>query len=84
MINKPIVGVAALVFVLAAAGLYYLKGRNPPLPAAPSAPVLLRPRAPSQASPILCRKAPGMRLLRALAGIGRQRCAAARGARATQ
>jgi Protein of unknown function (DUF3014) len=38
VINKPIVGVAALIFVLAAAGVYYFKGRNPPLPAAPSAP----------------------------------------------
>jgi hypothetical protein len=38
MINKPIVGVAVLIFVLAAAGVYYLKARNPPLPAAPSAP----------------------------------------------
>lgn len=45
-INKPIVGVAALVFVLAAAGVYYLKGRNPPLPAAPSAPASVAPAAP--------------------------------------
>jgi len=38
MINKPIVGVAALIFVLAAGGVYYLKTRNPTLPAAPTAP----------------------------------------------
>jgi hypothetical protein len=38
MINKPIVGVAALIFVLAAAGVYYFKSRNQPLPAAPGAP----------------------------------------------
>jgi hypothetical protein len=46
MVNKPIVGVAALVFVLAAAGVYYLKGRNPPLPAAPSAPAGVAPATP--------------------------------------
>jgi hypothetical protein len=38
MVNKPVIGVAALVFVLAAAGVYYLKVRSPPLPAAPSEP----------------------------------------------
>jgi len=43
MINKPIVGVAALIFVLAAAGVYYFKSRNPPLPAAPSAPSVATP-----------------------------------------
>jgi hypothetical protein len=37
MINKPIIGVAALIFVLAAGGVYYLKSRNAPLPAAPTA-----------------------------------------------
>ena len=31
-INKPIVGVAALVFLLAAAGVYYLRNRSPALP----------------------------------------------------
>jgi hypothetical protein len=46
MINKPIVGVAALIFVLAAVGVYYLRGRNPPLPAAPSTPASVAP--PSQ------------------------------------
>jgi Protein of unknown function (DUF3014) len=47
MVNKPIVGVAALVFVLAAAGVYYLKGRNPPLPAAPSEPASVAPATPA-------------------------------------
>ena len=45
MINKPIVGVAVLIFVLAAAGVYYFKARNPPLPAAPSAPASVAPAA---------------------------------------
>jgi hypothetical protein len=35
MVNKPIVGVAALIFVLAVGGVYYLRSRNAPLPAAP-------------------------------------------------
>ena len=35
-INKPIIGVAALVFVLAAAGVYYLRSRSPALPEAPA------------------------------------------------
>ncbi|HEY2782530.1 MAG TPA: DUF3014 domain-containing protein [Steroidobacteraceae bacterium] len=39
VINKPIVGVAALIFVLAAAGVYYLRSRNAPLPPAPVAAV---------------------------------------------
>jgi hypothetical protein len=43
MINKPVIGVAALIFVLAAAGVYYLRSRNQPLPAAPSAPVAVAP-----------------------------------------
>jgi hypothetical protein len=44
-INKPMIGVAALVFVLAAAGVYYLRSRSPALPevAAPAAPP--RPQA---------------------------------------
>jgi hypothetical protein len=46
MVNKPIVGVAALVFVLAAAGVYYLKGRSPPLPVAPSEPARVAPTTP--------------------------------------
>jgi hypothetical protein len=47
MINKPVIGVAALIFVLAAAGVYYLRSRNQPLPAAPSAPAAVAP-APSE------------------------------------
>jgi hypothetical protein len=43
MINKPVVGVAALIFVLAATGVYYLRSRNQPLPAAPSAPTAAAP-----------------------------------------
>jgi hypothetical protein len=43
MINKPVIGVAALIFVLAAAGVYYLRSRNQPLPAAPSAPAAVAP-----------------------------------------
>lgn len=39
VINKPIVGVAALIFVLAAGGVYYLRSRSAPLPAAPVAAV---------------------------------------------
>jgi len=39
VINKPIVGVAVLIFVLAAGGVYYLRSRNAPLPAAPVAAV---------------------------------------------
>src|SRR5580693_1845602 len=45
MINKPVVGVAALIFVLAAAGVYYLRSRNQPLPAASSAPAAVAPAA---------------------------------------
>jgi hypothetical protein len=48
MINKPVIGVAALIFVLAAAGVYYLRSRNQPLPAAPGAPAAV---APSSAEP---------------------------------
>jgi hypothetical protein len=46
MVNKPIVGVAILIFVLAAAGVFYLRSRNAPLPAAPTAPVASTPTAP--------------------------------------
>ncbi len=54
MINKPLVGVAALIFVLAATGVYYLRSRNQPLPAAPSAPAAVAPAAaePSVAHPL--------------------------------
>lgn len=43
MINKPVIGVAVLIFVLAATGVYYLRSRNQPLPAAPSAPPAAAP-----------------------------------------
>jgi hypothetical protein len=46
MVNKPIVGVAAVTFLLAAGGVYYLRSRNPPLPTAPPAPVSAVPAAP--------------------------------------
>ena len=36
MINKPVVGIAALIFVLAATGVYYLRSRHQPLTAEPS------------------------------------------------
>jgi Protein of unknown function (DUF3014) len=54
MVNKPIVGVAALIFVLAAAGVYYLKIRNAPLPAAATAPASTTSAAgePSIAHPL--------------------------------
>jgi hypothetical protein len=39
VINKPIVGVAVAIFVLAAGGVYYLRSRNAPLPPAPVAAV---------------------------------------------
>jgi hypothetical protein len=45
MINKPVIGVAALVVVLAATGVYYLRSRNQPLPAASSAPAAVAPAA---------------------------------------
>jgi hypothetical protein len=45
MINKPIIGVAALIFLLAAGGVYYLRSRNPPLPEAPVAPIATLPAA---------------------------------------
>ena len=57
MINKPVVGVAALIFVLAATGLYYLRSRNQPLPAAPSAPTAAAPQPRNPALPIHCRRA---------------------------
>ncbi len=43
MINKPVIGVAALILVLAVGGVYYLRSRNQPLPAAPSAPTAVAP-----------------------------------------
>jgi hypothetical protein len=38
MVNKPIVGVAALIFVLAAGGVYYLRSRHAPVPAVSDVP----------------------------------------------
>jgi hypothetical protein len=46
--NKPIVGVAVLIFLLAAGGVYYLRSRNPPIPEAPSAPLAPLPSAAEQ------------------------------------
>jgi hypothetical protein len=46
MVNKPVIGVAALIFVLAATGVYYLRSRNAPLPAAPTAPSTPQPAQP--------------------------------------
>jgi DUF3014 family protein len=56
MVNKPIVGVAALIFVLAAGGVYYLRSRNAPLPAAPSAPAS---SAPADGEPAVAHPLPG-------------------------
>jgi hypothetical protein len=56
VINKPIVGVAALIFVLAAGGVYYLKSRNVPLPAAPDAPAST---ASAAAEPAIAHPLPG-------------------------
>lgn len=54
MVNKPVIGVAALVFVLAATGVYYLRTRNAPLPAVPTAPSIpqLAPPEPGIAHPV--------------------------------
>jgi hypothetical protein len=54
VINKPVVGVAAAIFVLAAIGVYYLRSRNQPLPAAPSPPAAVAPASsePSIAHPL--------------------------------
>ena len=53
-INKPIVGVAALVFLLAAAGVYYLRNRSPALPeaAAPQPSAQQHEAEPSIANPL--------------------------------
>jgi hypothetical protein len=40
MINKPVVGVAVLVLVLAVTGAYYLRSVKPPVPMAPEAPTI--------------------------------------------
>jgi hypothetical protein len=39
MINKPIIGVAALVLVLVVGGAFYLRSRSVPLPSVPDSPV---------------------------------------------
>jgi len=54
MVNKPIVGVAALIFVLAAGGVYYLRSRNAPLPAARGAPAT----APATGEPAIAHPLP--------------------------
>lgn len=52
-INKPIIGVAALVFVLAAAGVYYLRNRSPSLPeVAPPTAIPAPTGEPSVAHPV--------------------------------
>jgi Protein of unknown function (DUF3014) len=43
MVNKPIVGVAALIFVLAAGGVYYLRSRNAAVPTVSPVPVIATP-----------------------------------------
>jgi hypothetical protein len=45
VINKPIIGVAASIFLLAAVGVYYLRSRNPPLPEVPAATLAPLPSA---------------------------------------
>lgn len=46
MINKPVIGVAVLIFVLAATGVYYLRSRHQPLTTEPSTAAV--PTAPSE------------------------------------
>jgi hypothetical protein len=55
MVNKPIIGVAALIFVLAAAGVYYLRSRNAPLPATP----VPASTAPAASEPEIAHPLPG-------------------------
>jgi len=53
MVNKPIVGVAALIFVLAAGGVYYLRSRNAPMPTAATSPANTAPAGePAIAHPL--------------------------------
>ena len=53
MLNRPIVAVAALVFVLAVAAVYYFKGRPTPVPSvAPSPPVSAPAAEPEIAHPL--------------------------------
>src|ERR1700679_2320119 len=55
MVNKPIIGVAALIFVMAAVGLYYLRTRNAPLPATP----VPASTAPAASEPAIAHPLPG-------------------------
>jgi hypothetical protein len=52
MVNKPIVGVAALIFVLAAGGVYYLRSRNAPMPSAAPSPATAPAGEPAIAHPL--------------------------------
>jgi len=54
MVNKPIVGVAVLIFLLAAGGVYYLRGRSAAVPAVAEVPVTAAPAAeePAIAHPL--------------------------------
>jgi Protein of unknown function (DUF3014) len=53
MLNRPIVAVASLVFVLAVAAVYYFKGRQPPVPSvAPPPPVSAPAAEPEIAHPL--------------------------------
>jgi hypothetical protein len=51
-INKPIIAVAALVVVVAAAGVYYLRHRAVPLPTEPAPAVNTAPAEPAIAHPL--------------------------------
>jgi hypothetical protein len=55
MVNKPIIGVAALIFVMAAVGVYYLRSRNAPLPATPAP----ASTAPAASEPAIAHPLPG-------------------------
>ncbi len=48
MINKPIIGVAAAVVVLAAGSWYYLQSRHPAIPTAPATSPLPPPAEPAE------------------------------------
>jgi hypothetical protein len=56
MVNKPIVGVAALIFVLAAGGVYYLRTRSAPPPTAPEVPASA---VPASGEPAIAHPLPG-------------------------
>jgi hypothetical protein len=55
MVNKPIIGVAVLIFVMAAVGVYYLRTRNAPLPATP----VPASTAPAASEPGIAHPLPG-------------------------